>query len=808
MTLLATDLAYVIRGLLRNPGVTLTIVLTLSVGIGANAAIFSVVRSLILRPLPFPDPDRLVSVQEDSPETQFFVTIGDYLDWKHNSQLFATLSAYTYRSFVLESTSGSSGDSDVLQAVATSSDFFRALGVEPMFGRTFLPAEDRPGAGQVVVLSHGVWTRVFGGDRGVLGLEILLERRPHTVIGVMPADFDFPVGGIDVWTPRVFSPEQRQDRRQRGTMVFGRLLPDVTLAQADTSLKALAAHLADTYPLTNTGRSAKVVELRHQQASTTAPFLVIGQMTAFLVLCIACANVSNLQLARVTARRRETMTRVALGGGRRQIARLLLIESLSLSIGGGLCGTALAGWGVGALKDAVSPDSARFILGFEDIAVDWTVLAFSLAIAAGAGVLCGLSAVWAAFRDAPMGDLRAARSGSSRHLWCRTLVAGEIAIAIVVAISAGQMVSGFRALVSADRGFSSERVTMFQTRLTGPRYEDPQQARAFYDDLLATVSAGRAVEHAALVSTLPAGIRPGPSVEFQIEGLQPRPGEVPLADLRTVSPDYFSAIDIPLRQGRTFNDLDDPRGSAASSVIINERLAAQYWPNGNPIDKRLRLSRPQGPWLRVVGVVGNVRQNWFTSENPRLYVPAVQSPGRSMYLVVRGSVQAGDAPPVMTQELLDVAPDVSVLAPRPLSAAVEESVAGIREAATLMGLFGLLAMFLAAVGAYGLMAYSVKQRQHEFGLRIALGATPYSIVWLVVQEALMLTAAGISLGIPTSALAGQFWRSVLFGAGGGSLAASLVVAALVTVTAIVACCPPALTAARVSPLQAIRREDT
>jgi putative ABC transport system permease protein len=737
------------------------------------------------------------------------VTPGDYVDWRENNEVFDTLSGYAYRAYGLTEPVGSSVDAELLSVVVTSSDFFRTLAVQPFLGRTFLPEEDQPGRDQVAVLSHGLWTRRFGSDRGILGREIMLEGRPHTVIGVMPVDFDYPVGQCDLWTPRVLSPEQRDDRQRRNTMTVGRLRPGVTLRQARAELQALAARLAETHPQTNTGRGVQVLGLRYQQSEITGPFLAFGQLSALLVLFIACANVSNLQLVRSTSKRKETTIRVALGAGRWRVGRLVVIESLLLSLAGSGIGIAIAVWGVGVLKDSVSPEMARFVLGFRQITVDWTVLAFSLAVAAAIGVAFGLTGAFETWRYALMDGLReASQTGVVRRVFLRRiLVAAEVALAVVITVSAGQMIQGFQSLFSSYRGFSPEEVATLRIRLHGERYDDPWQVRAFQNDLLASVSAVPGVESAALVSTLPAGLVRSPSIGFRIEGRpEPGPGEAPLADLQIASEGYFRTVRIPLLDGRTFDHRDDPDVAPDFTVVISERLARQYWPDENPIGKRLRPVTPGETWRRVIGVVGDVRQNWFEVERPLMYLPATQYGNRQMHLTVRGSGTIDRLLSITTRQLRRLDPSVPVFAPKPLNAAVEESVAGIREAAGVMGVFGSLALLLSTIGVYGLMAYSVKQREREFGIRMALGAMPSVVLRMVARQGLAVAVVGLCVGVPIAVAMTRLWASFLFGTSADSTATTIMVSGLVTTAVLLACYLPARSATRVSPMRSLRCE--
>ena len=800
------DVRYALRGLRRNPGFSLIVVLTLGAGIGANAAVFSFVNAVLLRPLPYAGADRLVAVQETSPPSPFFVTPGDYVDWKERNEVFETLSGYVYS---MAGLTGPSGDAELLFVAATSSDFFRTLRVQPLLGRTFLPGEDRAARDRVAVLGHGLWTRRFGREPDIVGREITLDGRARTVIGVMPPEFEFPAGARDVWTPLVLTEASRNDRRNHSVMTVGRLRPGVTLPQARAHMEALAVRLAEIHPRTNTGRGVEVVELRHQQRGTTGPFLVLGQVAAVLVLLIACANVSNLQLGRVTSRAREMTVRAALGAGRWRIGRLVVIESLLLALAGGGVGMGVAACGVAVLRDSISPEMSRWVQGFRDIAVDWPVLAFSLAVAVAAGVAFGLAAASGAWRPAAMDGLReGAPTGTLRRVSLRrVLVAGEVALAVVITVCAAQTVQGFRSLFASPRGFSAEGVGTMLIRAQDARILDPQRVVAFYDDVLARASAVPGVESAALVSILPASLLHRPTVELRIEGRpEPGPGETPSADVLVASADYFRTVGIPLLDGRTFEARDDAGEDGDFAVVVSERLAQLYWPDGNPLGKRLQLPAiaTGGDWGRVVGIVGDVRQNWFEAERPFLYVSAKEVANRQMYLTVRGAGTVDRLLSDTTRELRRRDPDLPIFEATPLSAAVDQAVAGVREVAAIMGVFGVLALLLSAVGVYGVMAYSVRQREREFGIRMALGASAGTVLGAVVRQGLGTAAVGLCIGVPAAMATTRVAAGFLSATSADSTAVTLAVSALVFATVLVACYLPARLAVRVDPVQALR----
>ena len=802
------DVRYALRGLRRSPGFSLIVVLTLGVGIGANAAVFSFVNAVLLRPLPYAEADRLVAVQETSPPSPFFVTPGDYVDWKGRNEVFETLSGYVYS---LAGLVGPSGDAELLFVAATSADFFRTLRVRPLLGRTFRPGEDQAGRDHVAVLGYGLWTRRFGGEPDVVGREITLDGRARTVIGVMPPAFEFPTGAREVWTPLVLAEASRNDRRNHSVMTVARLRPGVTLPHARARMEALGVRLAEIHPRTNAGRGVEVVELRHQQRGVTGPFLVLGQLAAVLVLLIACANVANLQLGRVASRSREMTIRAALGAGRWRLGRLVVIESLLLALAGSGVGMGVAAWGVAVLRDGISPEMSRWVQGFRDVAVDWPLLAFSLAVAVVAGVAFGLAAASGAWRPAVMGGLREGTPTGTlgRASLRRVLVVAEVALAVVITVSAAQTVQGFRSLFASSRGFSAEGVGTMLIRSQDARILEPQRVVAFYDDLLARASAVPGVERAALVSILPASLLHRPTVELRIDGRpEPGPGETPLADVLVASADYFRTVGIPLLDGRTFEARDDDEEDGDFTVVISARLARLYWPDENPLGKRLRLPAiaTRGEWGSVVGVVGDVRQNWFEAERPFLYVSAKQVANRQMYLTVRGAGTVGRLLSDTTRELRRGDADLPIYEVRPLSVAVDVAVAGVREVAGVMGVFGALALLLSAIGVYGVMAYSVGQRERELGIRMALGAAPGTVLGTVLRQGMGTAAVGLCIGVPAAVAVTRLTASFLSGTSADSAAVTVLVSALVCATVLVACYLPARSAMRVDPVKALRAD--
>jgi putative ABC transport system permease protein len=817
------DLRHAARALARSPGFTLAAAATLALAIGGNAVLFSVVNVALLGwDRTFEDPGRLVLVWQKKGDDRWAPTPADFRDWREDTRTFAGMGAYHYEDASL-STAG--GPERVALARITAS-VFPVLGVRPARGRGFRPEEESWGAHRVVLLSHALWTKAFGGDPGVVGREVRLDGEVHTVVGVMPPGAWPAARRVDAWAPMAFAPKDpRNDRHSHFVFVVARLRPGQTLAEADAAMGGIARRLERLYP-ENDGLGAGVDPLRDMTVGRTqAPLLALLGAVAF-VLLIACANVANLQLARAARREREMALRRALGAGRGRLARSLLTESALLAVLGGLLGFALALWGVELAARLVPASIPR--LAETGVPVDLRVLGFTLAVTLGTGILFGtvpaLSAAGVDVMDALREGSRSAAGGVRSRGVRELLVVGEISLAVVLLAGAGLLVASFRRLRNVDPGF--DPAPLLTLRIEPPPSEPgvrPDPAAAFFEDLLARVSRLPGVAAAGVTTHRPLG-GGGEARHFTIDG-RPAPaslGEVPNVVARQESASSLQAMGVPLRRGRYFAETDD--ASAPRVAIINEALVRRFFPEADPLGATIMIDPPEHLWpvkdlppggrfarWTVVGVVGDVRY-----VGPRqaaeevVYVPYRQRsttlPWTPSYLVVRAYADptALVAPVRREVRALDKNQPVSeVMTGGDL---LRASLGAERLGLDLVGAFACLALLLATLGVYGVVSYSVAQRAHELGIRAALGATAGDLARLAVGEGLRLTVVGLGLGLGGGLALTRLLESLLFGVTARDALAYLAAAVLLALIALGACYLPARRAARADPMAALRRE--
>jgi putative ABC transport system permease protein len=823
MDTLGQDLRFAVRTLLRRPLFTALAVLTLALGIGANAAIFSVVNAVLLAPLPFRAPERLVVVWESNPPFAKMlglpdtlpVSPGPFFDWKAQSRTLDHFSMIGSGSRVLTGR----GEPELLNAVNVSGDLFALLGTQPLLGRTIQPADEAAGT-QVAVLSHRLWMRRFGGDRSIIGQTIILSDKPATVAGVMPPAFAFPRGSEmpagfgfaaepDVWVPMSFSPEERQARGNHQAVALARLQPGLSLAAANAEMKAVTDRLARQYPESDAGWSARVEPLTERITGPLRPALLILSGAVALVLVVACVNVANLLLAQAAVRHKEVAVRTALGASRGRMVRQLLTESLLLALAGGALGALFAVWGLHGLS-ALLPSGVRT----GGLGLDGRVLAFTFALTLVAGALAGLVPALQMTRPDLSGTLRGGtRAGSVTARGRRTLralVVVETAVAVLLTAGAGLLLRSFDRLTAVDPGFHPGGVLTAQVTLATTRYRDHRIA-AFYAAALERVRALPGVEAAGAVSSLP--LSGSESISgFTVEGMpRPEAERMPFADRRSATPGYFEAMGIPLRRGRTFRDSDVD--GAPRVAVIDETLANTYWPGADPLGKRIHRGgfddkKEAERWITVVGVVANVRNSGLHVEaRPQLYYPAAQLPSSVMSLAVRG--RPGD--PLRLAGPVRAAVH-AVDADQPLSDVmtadqrIDRSLANRKFSLILLGLFAGLALVLSAVGIYGVTAWTVAQRTREIGLRMALGARRRTVLALVVREAGLLTLTGLATGLVLSLLATRLMASLLFGIGATDPVTLTAVSAGLALVSLGAAYLPGRRATRVDPMVALQAD--
>jgi len=835
MEALWRDLRHSLRMLLKKRGFTAAAVLTLALGIGANTAIFSVINAVLLRPLPFSDPDRLVVLWQTDPNStpsRRPFSFPNFTDVEEQNQSFEEIGAWTSS---LDTRVNLTGDPEpeAVQAAMVSESFFRILGVKPREGRTFLPDEDTEGGPRAVVISHGLWQRRFGGDPQLTGKTLMLDGNSYTVIGIMPAGFAFPKfpRAADVWVALSREPDPTQFRKYaRGATflnVIARLKPTIKQEQAQAELDTIAGRLEQAYPHFNAGLGVGLSPLSRQVVGELKNGLLILLGAVAFVLLIACANVANLLLARATARRKEIAIRMALGASRGRIVRQLFTESLLLGLMGGAVGLLLALWGVDLLAaipyNAPSP-VVPYTVSADQIGLDGAVLGFTLGLSLLTAIIFGLIPALQATRT----DLnRSLKEGSSRSMGRSRrydirglLVVFEMAGSLVLLIAAGLMIKSFLGLLEVDPGFKPDHVLTAEVTLPRSQYANKQQIVSFYERLLDRVKTLPNVQSVGAVSALPLSGRDSGS-DFFIEGQPPLPPDKENNTYyRVISPGYFQAMSIPLLDGRSFTERDREEGGRVA--IINESMARRFWPGDNPIGKRLALSlealtfpapnRPPvfdipGAMREIVGVVKDVRHYGLTSApQPEMFLPYMQQSAREMSLVVRTGGDPSSLSRGLQAEVLAIDPAQPLSQIRTMPQLLEESVAKPRFNLLLLAIFAAVALSLAAVGMYGVISYSVAQRTHEIGLRIALGAEATDVVKMVVGQAMVLNLTGLGLGLFAAFAITRVMSGLLYGVSATDPAIFAEISLLLTGVALAASFIPARRAAGVDPMVALRHE--
>jgi putative ABC transport system permease protein len=798
------DLRYGLRTLLKKPGFTLTAVIALALGIGANTAIFSVINGVLLRTLPYGEPGRIAMLWERNASLKSdknVVSPANFLEWQKQSHSFSQMAAVADYPANL---TGGGGEPEEIKAQFVSCDFFSTLGVQPVLGRTFTANEDRKGDDLVIVLSHQLWRNRFGADPAVLGKQATINGRQRTIIGVMPPGFHFLDPEVKAWMPLALNPAMNYWQVSgRYLRAVGRLKAGVSLQQAQAELTGISKQLEQAYPKYNTGWSVNLVPIHEQITGEIRPILLLLLAAVVFVLLIACANVANLLLSRAAGRQKEFALRAALGAGRMRLVRQMLTESVLLAMIGGVVGVVLAFWGVNWLL-AFGPDIPRL----SEIGIDLRVLAFTLAISVTTGVLFGLIPALQASRpdlnDALKEGSRGSTCGRSRILR-NVFVIAEVSLALVLLIGAGLMIRSLIRLQAVETGFKAENVLTMRLELPVKKYPKPQQVVAFYKQAQERIAALPGVQAIGAISYLPlTGLasRDG----FRIVGQPaPAPGEEPGVEVRIITPGYFRAMGIPLLKGRLLNERD---GAEPRVLLINETMAKRYFANQDPLGKRIIVTWDgSGRQDEIVGVVGDIRESALEKEaEPAIYWPLPREANGGMALVIRG---AGDTTALTTaveKAIRGLDPDLPVADVRTMQQVISSSIARPRFNTMLFAIFAGVALVLAAVGLYGVMNYSATQRIHEIGIRMALGATRADIMRLVVGHGMVLTLIGIGVGVAASYGLTRVMQAFLFGVGATDAATFISVSALLIIVALVANYIPAHRATRVNPVIALRYE--
>ena len=794
------DLRYGLRTMRRSPGFAAVAVLTLALGIGANTAIFSVVNAVLLRPLPYRDPARLVTVLHDGWKP---VAPANFLDWREQSSSFESIAAAQLWSLTMTGRDRP----EQLELLQTSAEMFHVLGVEAALGRTFAAGEDRPGREHVVVLSHGFWQRRFGAARDVVGQQVTLDGEPYTIVGVMPPGFQFApfwATHAEAWVPLNLG-RRLNDRRGQSLRVFARLKQGVTLGQAQAEMEAISRRLAEQHPRENEGLTVSVDPLHEKVVGKSRPALLVILGAVGFVLLIACANVANLMLARSALRQREIAVRIALGAGRWRVVRQLLTESLVLSLAGGAAGLLLAYWSNTALA-SLGPETLPRV---RTASLDGGVLLFTLGLSVLVGLLFGLAPALRSTKTDLTESLKSRAQGSARgrrHERVRQLlVVGEVAVSLVLLVGGGLMMRSFLRLTSVDPGFDPRGVTTATVPLAGPRYATDEQRAAFFGRLTTQLSSLPGVQSASAINHIPLGGDVW-TYGFTVEGRPATPdAERPSAVYRVVRPDYFRTMGAALLKGRDFTERDD--ANAPGVVIVNEAFARRQWRGEEPLGKRITVNG-EAKTREVVGVVRDLKQGeWASEPQPEMYLPHPQAASpRSMTLVIRASSDATELGPEVRREVWAIDSDLPVSRVAGMEDVVSESVGQQRFNTLLIGLFAATALILAAVGVYGVMSHAVAQRTHEIGVRVALGARGRDVLGMIIRQGLGLTLAGLAVGLAGALALMRVMKSLLYEVSATDPLVFGGVAAALTLSALLACYIPARRATKVDPMVALRHD--
>jgi putative ABC transport system permease protein len=806
------DVRFAVRTLRRTPGFTLVAVATLALGIGANTAIFSVINALLLRPLPYPEADRLVFLTEWSeqvPEMSF--SVANLKDVRDQNTVFESLVGYNGQNFILAAvsgTAGSTGEPERVNGRQVTSGLFATLGRQPILGRPFGPEEEKPGAAGVALLGEGFWERRFGRDPGVLGRALELSGESFTVIGVMPRGLHGSWKTTEMFTPLLRLEDRIGGEPNRGNhpgiYVIGRLKPGVDVEKARAEVKAIARGLAERYPASNAKQSMTVEPLLDAVVGELRPALTLLLGSVALVLLIACANVANLLLARAADRQREVAVRQAMGATRGRLLRQLLTESVLLSLLGGLVGVGLSFAGLRVLVASLPGNVPRA----DEVGIDVSVLVFTAAVAVVTGLAFGIVPAWRTLSTRLHEPLKEAGRGSvgpGHHRIRNALVVAEVAMALVLLVGAGLLLRSFFRVLHADAGFRPQGVVTASVPFPRTTHGEHKTRAAVVERVLEELAARPGVASAAATLPLLGGWQSGFSVEGRPE---PPPGQRPSADIARVTPGYFAAMGIRVLEGRVFEDRD--RDEAPRVCVVDDTFARTHWPGESPLGKRVKfggLDDADEPWLEVVGRVAHVK-NYGVDEESRveLYLPFYQNSASGFTLVVRTGAGAGTAAAAIRQALRAADPSLPVYAIRPLDEIVAERSAERRLAAQLVGFFASVALALAAVGIYGVMSYAVAQRTQEIGIRMALGAEREQVLRMVMRNGTALALSGIAIGLAAAFALARLIAALLFETSTADPPTFSVVPLLLLGVAVVASYLPARRAARVDPMAALRYE--
>ena len=814
MNHISKDLRYAVRSLVKNPSFTAVAVLALALGIGVNSAIFSLIDATLLRPLPYAELDRVMVFWEKNMQTgaeQLNPSPADFADFKNQNQVFEHMGAFVEGNLTI-----TNGDApERIWGVDATADLFPVLGVKPILGRTFRPEEEQPGNDNVVILGYDLWRRSFNSNPGIIGTQLSVNNNVNTVIGVMPPGFTFPPGGqkVEMWTPLSLRPEQATSRRGPFLAVIALLKEGVSKQQAEAQMNSIARRIEQQYPDTNTGKG---VHLKSLVAVLSAPFqttLIIMFGAVIFVLVLACANVANLLLVRATVREKEVALRTALGASRWRLIQQLLLESMLLAIVGGVLGVILARVGLKLFVAGIPDWIINSLPRLGEVGIDRRMLIFTLVVSVVTALVFGLIPALSASKQDLNQTLKEGgqkASGGLRGYRLRKIfVVSEVALALVLLVGAGLMIKSFLVLSHVDPGFQAQNMLTMQMSIPRRKYPDVQQAGAFYQSLMEKLEAVPGVQSAGAVNNLPLGINSNAS-SFTIDGRPTdRPGEQLMAFFDGISPSYFRTMGIPVLKGRNITTQDLATGPPI--VIISEAMALRFWPNEDVLGKRITIGGE--PFTReIVGVVGDIKHSRLDAKpEPEMYISYLQNPeqivpARTMSVVIKTDSDPLSAISAVRQTVLSLDKEQPVYNIRTMDSIVADSVYPQRLPMILLGAFGFIALVLAAMGIYAVISYSVTQRTHEIGIRMALGARRWNVVTLLLRQGLFLTLIGVVIGLLSGFAVMRVLTGLLFGVSASDPVIFILIALLLCTVALLASLVPARRATKVDPIIALRYE--
>ena len=808
---ISQDIRYGARMLWKHRLATLVCAVALALGIGANTAIFSIAEAFLLHPVPFENVDRIAALIDTRPQQNIdrnSVAPATYLEWQEQAKSFEKLGAYAWDEVNLTG----AREPVKIEGFDVTANFFDVIGVRPKMGRVFLPEEQHSGKDQEIILSYGLWERQFASDPNVLGKSVKVDGKSYTIVGVMNKGFIYPLPA-EAWMPIDLDPMQHSMRDSRYLWVLGRMKPHVSVTEASAEMDAITKRQAEAYPDNYKGWRLRVMPLREfatDDLTRQYTLLLLGAVG--FVLLIACADVANVQFARVTGRQKELAVRAAMGASRARIVWQLLTESVLLALLGGVLGLIFAQWYITLILVNMPPDVERFIAGWGTISLDAGALLFTMGIALLSGILAGIGPALMTSRTNLSETLKEGSRGSSgrgRYRLRNALVVAEIALSLVLLVGAGLLVKGFQALLSVNERYRPESLLTLNLSLPELQYKQKPGRISFHEQTLQRLAQIPNVQSAAMATDIPYANGGGANFQtFSVENRQPKQrGELTMATVETVSPNYFGLMEIPLRAGRELKDSD--ADGTLPVAVISRSLARRYFPEEDPLGKKIKVGEADGaaPWMTIVGVADDVHYSWIHKEDvPTLYRSYRQAPPYYVSLVLRTTGDPLGVVPAVRREIAAVDPDLPLFNIKAMDKVISESILGIAYVAVMMGVLGIIALVLASVGVYGVMSYAVTERTNEIGIRMAMGATANDIRRLVLGKGTLLTMIGMGIGLPIAFALATALSSLLFGVRAADPVAFIGLPLILAGVATFASYLPARRALRVDPIVALRYE--